>query len=112
MSEWAYVTRDTRIGTLRDECEHSQQNMFVVVNSDDTYQGFIRVTDIDACPNAGTAGEVLDYARKFDDRNIFVYVNTPVDKAKEKMKQNKLQFIPVLDFTGHYQGTLDRSSAE
>ncbi len=111
MSEWAYVTRNTKIGTIKTDCDLLEQNMFAVVDpSNDTYQGFIRATDIKDCPDDATAGDVLDEARKFADRDIFVYVNEPVDKAKEKMKQNKLQFIPVVDYTKHYEGTLDQNS--
>lgn len=112
MDTWAYVTLDTKIGTIRNDCDLLEQNMFAVVDpKDDTYQGFIRVKDITDSPDDATAGAILENIPKSDDRDIFVYVTDPPDKAKAKMKRNKLQFIPVVDFSKHYEGTLDYRSS-
>ena len=94
---------------FKDLC-NEEQTMFPVVNSDNTYQGFITIKDIDSCENAVTAWDVLDFVGKVGERDIYVYDTDSVEAAKSKLRERKLQFIPVIDHTRHYQGTIDRES--
>lgn len=109
MSYWSYVQPETTLEDIKEECEYSGQNMYAVVNSDNVYQGYITLNDMDSFPNARTAGEILNHVGKRN-RDIYVYVNTPTDDAKRKLRQKKLPFIPVIDRYRQYEGTIDMDS--
>ena len=109
MSYYTIVRPETSREEIRAEGTSSRQNMFSVVTSDNVYQGYITLSDIDSFPNARTAGEILHHVGRLK-RDIYVYVHTPTEEAKRKLRQMKLPFIPVIDRYRRYEGTIDMDS--
>ena len=105
------VRPTTTVGKMKELKANTGQAIFPVVDLDEHYLGLIFAEDFSRYPNAKDAGEVLKEARKAGEtRNIYVYSADTLDKARIVMGQKDAPFLPVVDFTHHYVGTLDRSS--
>ena len=106
------VRPTTTVGKMKELKANTGQGIFPVVDLNEHYCGLIFAADFDKYPNAKDAGEVLEEARKAGEaRNIYVYSTDTLDKARVVMGQKDVPFVPVVDLTHHYVGTLDRSAA-
>ena len=112
MANWVHVRQETEIQKIKADCGGSTQVIFPVVTSlDDTYEGYITISEINNCPT-GTAGDLLGHLTDGPERrNIFVFDNEPLDDAKRKLRLRKLQLIPVVDAARRYRGTIDKDSS-
>ena len=109
MSFYEVVRPETTIEDIKTECEYSGQTTFAVVSLDNTYQGYITVGDFNRFPHERTAHDVLNRVGRLS-RDVYVFTDTPTDAAKKKLRQKKMDFMPVIDFSRQFIGTIDRDS--
>lgn len=104
------VTSKTTVGTMKKACQEENQQAFPLVDHENVFQGLIKAKDLDNCEDSDTAEDVLEKARKWDDRDIYVTAIMHMAIAKKMLEDQILQFIPVLDQDHKITGTIDRSS--
>ena len=112
MANWVYLRVETKIETIKADRGQSEQMIFPVVDNSDTYQGYVTIKEINNS-ETGTAGSVLTALGEGAEerRNVFVFDSEPLDIAKRKLRERKLQLIPVLDSNRRYRGTIDKDSS-
>ena len=101
------VKPDTDISTIKARSAQRDQHFFPIVDDQMKYKGLISLKDIDSCEGAFTAIEVLNQC---GDTHIFALEDEPLEKAKIKLKENNLQFLPVVSSDFTYIGSIDYSS--
>ena len=112
MANWVFVRPETEIQTIKEDCgQYPEQMIFPIVDSsDDTYQGYITMKEINDC-STDTAGDLLDLlGQGWERRNTFVYDSESLENAKRKLRDIQLQILPVVDAARHYRGTIDKDS--
>ena len=113
MANWKFVRPNTRIEAIIEGCgPNPEQRIFpIVASSDDIYQGYITINEINNCATE-TAGDLLIFLGEgHERRNTFVYDSEPLEKAKRKLRETNLQILPVVDAARHYRGTIDKDSS-
>ena len=105
------VKNSTTVGKIKAENQDRKQTIFPVVDSEEHYLGLLYLDDLKDAPLDKTAGDVLKSVQEAGEhRNIYVYSKDSVDNAKALMHQKGLLFLPIVDYTHHFLGTVDSSS--
>ena len=110
MAEYVIVRPTTTVGTIRRTYKDTRQSIFPVVQPDDSYVGLIFAKDLLDCGESEPAIDVLRVASRYSDRDIFVFDDQPLVKAKEVIRHQRSQFVPVVDHQRRYLGTIDAST--
>jgi predicted transcriptional regulator len=105
-----YLSPTATIKRVKEQAEKSNQDIFPVVDDSGLYKGFIRASDWNNFEDTTTVDEVLDECDNLERRDVYVYVDTDVAQARKVLSTNRMSFVPIVDYTGHYVGTLDYSS--
>ena len=104
------VRPNTTVGRMKRSYEEDQQRVFPVAGSDNVFEGLVYAGDLRNCDDSSTASQVLIEATKWDDRDIFVLATQPVTEAKDIIRRQKIQFVPVVDRNHRIVGTIDESA--
>jgi predicted transcriptional regulator len=104
------LSPNATIKRVKEGAEKSNQDNFPVVDDSGRYKGFIRASDWNNFEDTTTVDAVLDKCGNLELRGVYVYVDTDIEPARKVLATNKISFVPIVDYTGHYVGTLDYSS--
>ena len=105
------VTPKTTVETMKRACQEDEQQIFPLVNDNLIYLGLIYAKDLNSCDDSATALDVFGEAKKWDpNRDIFVLTSQPSTEAKDLIRRQRLQFVPVVDQDHRIVGTIDESS--
>ena len=107
MNRYIWVKPTTTVGAIKSSAQATGQYMFPVVEDDDTYLGLIFESDLQNCSDTDTVSAVF---KSVSERAIFIFEHQPTNRAKQIIREKKLQFVPVVDFQRHYLGTIDEST--
>jgi CBS domain-containing protein len=107
-----YVSPNAKIRKVIEVSSSTNQDIFPVVDEGNRYRGFIRATDLTHYGEDEnlTVNEVLQDCEESETRNIYIYLDSDLTQAKRVLTTNKISFVPVVDYDGHYMGTLDEAS--